>query len=89
MATRDEMERRLRRPLYFLLAVIVLGFVWSSLSVLGADSAEWLLVRALILIILAVCTIVAGILVTRFSLWQRDEYWRERGRDPKHPGRWQ
>jgi hypothetical protein len=22
-----------------------------------------------------------------FSLWQRDEYWREKGRDPKHPDR--
>lgn len=88
MATRDEMERRLRRPLYFLLAVVVLGFVSSSLSILGADSEEWLLVHALILIILAACMIVAGILVTRFSLWQRDEYWRERGRDPKHPERW-
>lgn len=88
MATRDEMERRLRRPLYFLLGAIVLGFVSSGLGVLGEDSEESLLVRTLILIILAVCTIVAGIVVTRFSLWQRDEYWRERGRDPKHPERW-
>ena len=31
--------------------------------------------------------IVLGTAAIRFSLWQRDEYWRERGRDPKHPER--
>lgn len=31
--------------------------------------------------------IVLGTAAIRFSLWQRDEYGRERGRDPKHPER--
>lgn len=34
-----------------------------------------------------VFVIVLGVAVIGFSLWQRDEYWRERGRDPKHPER--
>lgn len=37
--------------------------------------------------ILLVGTIVLVVWVTRLTLWQRDEYWRERGRDPKHPQR--
>jgi hypothetical protein len=35
----------------------------------------------------SIAVVVMGVQVTRFSLWQRDEYWRERGRDPKHPER--
>ncbi|MDP9889595.1 hypothetical protein [Pseudarthrobacter enclensis] len=31
--------------------------------------------------------IVYGTAAVRLSLWQRDEYWREQGREPKHPER--
>jgi hypothetical protein len=43
--------------------------------------------RIAVLAVEAVFVIVFGRAVIRFSLWQRDEYWRERGRDPKHPER--
>jgi len=34
-----------------------------------------------------VFVVLYWIAAVRLSLWQRDEYWRERGRDPKHPER--
>lgn len=39
----------------------------------------------LILGLQAALTIISIALLTRFVLRQRDEYWRERGKDPKHP----
>jgi hypothetical protein len=39
----------------------------------------------LILGLQATLTIITIALLTRFVLRQRDEYWRERGKDPKHP----
>jgi hypothetical protein len=63
---------------------MALIFVSSVLSLLGIDSLPWLWARSILSAILAVVLIVS---VTRFSLWQRDEYWREKGRDPKHPER--
>ena len=76
-----EAKRRLNRIVYFggalALAMITLNFV-------PIDSEPWVWIR---LGVLAAGTTVFAIWVTRFSLWQRDEYWRERGRDPKHPER--
>lgn len=76
-----EAKRRLNRIIYFggglLLAMIALNFV-------PIDSEPWVWIK---LAVLAVGMIVYMTWVTRFSLWQRDEYWRERGRDPKHPER--
>jgi len=39
------------------------------------------------LLVEVVFVIVYGTAVVRLSLWQRNEYWLERGRDPKHPER--
>lgn len=54
------------------------------LSFLPITSEPWLWTK---LGIVAIGTIIFIIWATRFSLWQRDEYWREHGRDPKHPER--
>lgn len=56
----------------------------ATLNFLPIEAEPWVWVK---LAVLAVGTIVLGIWVARFSLWQRDEYWRERGKDPKHPER--
>ena len=76
-----EVRRRLRRLTYygsaFALAMIILNF-------LLIESEPWVWGKVAVL---AVGTIIFIIWATRFSLWQRDEYWRERGRDPKHPDR--
>lgn len=76
-----DVKRRLRRIVSYgwvlILAMITLSFVPSD-----AEPWGWVKLAAL-----AVGTTVFLIGVTRFSLWQRDEYWRERGKDPKHPER--
>jgi uncharacterized membrane protein len=73
--------RRLRRLTGYLL---VYGPVMLVLSLLPITTEPWLWIKVAII---ATGTIILGIWVTRFSLWQRDEYWRERGKDPKHPQR--
>jgi hypothetical protein len=61
-----------------------LSWVMGILVFWPADSEPWLIAKAVIAGVLAV---VMCIKATRFSLWQRDEYWRSRGKDPKHPER--
>ncbi|MBT2598119.1 hypothetical protein [Arthrobacter sp. ISL-72] len=77
----QEGRRRLNRIAYFggalALAMITLNF-------LPIDSEPWVWIK---LAVFAAGTTLYVIWVTRFSLWQRDEYWRERGRNPKHPQR--
>lgn len=58
--------------------------VMLILTLLPIDAEPWVWVK---MAILASGTIVLTVWTARFSLWQRDEYWRERGRDPKHPER--
>lgn len=58
--------------------------VMLILTLLPIDIEPWVWVKVAIL---AAGTIILMVWATRFSLWQRDEYWRERGRDPKHPER--
>ncbi|WAJ35070.1 hypothetical protein OUO20_09685 [Arthrobacter sp. FX8] len=67
--------------MYFSLPFMVVSLI---LNFLPFDALPWQVAKAVFLLIGAV---VLGIWVTRFSLWQRDEYWRERGKDPKHPER--
>lgn len=54
------------------------------LTLLPMDTEQWVWIKVAIL---ATGTIILAVWATRFSLWQRDEYWRERGKDPKHPER--
>ena len=55
-----------------------------TLNFLPINSEPWVWIKVAVLV---VGTIGFITWVTRFSLWQRDEYWRERGKDPKHPER--
>ncbi|WP_442542581.1 hypothetical protein ACSBOX_11555 [Arthrobacter sp. KN11-1C] len=82
MATNEEVRRRFQRISDLALPIVVFEFVASVLSLMGIDSEPRLWIRT---IILAVAVTVLCVQVTRFTLWQRDEYWRERGKDPKHP----
>lgn len=58
--------------------------VMTVVNFLPFETEPWLWTK---LILSGAAAVVMGIKVTRFSLWQRDEYWRERGKDPKHPER--
>jgi hypothetical protein len=82
VATNEEIQRRLRRILYWSFPVTALMLLSSVLSLFGIDSEPWLWTRT---ILLTIAVVVMIVLLTRFLLWQRDEYWRERGKDPKHP----
>lgn len=74
-----EVKRKISRLTYYGGA---LAFATITLNFLPIDGEPWIWVKVAVL---GVGTIIFVIWVTRFSLWQRDEYWRERGRDPKHP----
>ena len=84
MATKEELRRRLQRILRWSLPIVVIMLISTVLSLVGVDSELWLWTRT---ILFGIAVLVMGAQITRFSLWQRDEYWRERGRDPKHPER--
>ncbi|BCW67158.1 hypothetical protein NicSoilB4_19210 [Arthrobacter sp. NicSoilB4] len=78
------MQRRLQRILRWSLPVIVIMLISTVLSLVGIDSEPWLWTRT---ILFGVAVVVMAVQISRFSLWQRDEYWGEKGRDPKHPER--
>lgn len=44
------------------------------------DQWEWIIV-----VIQALITVAVIVYLVRFVRKQRDDYWRERGKDPKHP----
>jgi len=54
------------------------------LTLLPIDTEPWVWIKVAIL---ATGTIILTVWATRFALWQRHEYWRERGKDPQHPER--
>jgi hypothetical protein len=84
VATREELQRRLLRIFRWFLPVTIIMLASTALSLVGVDSEPWLWTRS---ILFSIAVVVFCVQVTRFSLWQRDEYWREKGRDPKHPDR--
>jgi hypothetical protein len=63
---------------------MIIMLISTALSLAGIDSEPWLWTRT---ILFSIAVVVLCVQVTKFSLWQRDEYWREKGRDPKHPDR--
>lgn len=81
MATKDEIHRRLQRIVRWTLPVMIIMLISTVLSLAGIDSEPWSWTRT---ILFGIAVIVMAVQITRFSLWQRDEYWREKGRDPKH-----
>jgi uncharacterized membrane protein YtjA (UPF0391 family) len=84
MATKDEIQRRLQRIVRWTLPVMIIMLISTVLSLAGIDSEPWYWTRT---ILFGIAVVVMAVQITRFSLWQRDEYWREKGRDPKHPDR--
>src|SRR5688500_3070208 len=84
VATKEELQRRLQRILRWFLPVTIIMLISTVLSLVGVDSEPWFWTRS---ILFGIAAVVLCVQVTRFSLWQRDEYWREKGRDPKHPDR--
>jgi hypothetical protein len=78
---KDGAKRRPNRLAYFSLA---LALATITLNLMPSNSEPWAWIKVAVL---AAGTTFLIIWVTRFSLWQRDEYWRERDRDPKHPER--
>ena len=76
-----EVQRRFRRLTRYSL---VFAGVMLVLNVLPIQTEPWVWIKVAIV---GAGAVVAVVWATRFSLWQRDEYWRERGRDPKHPER--
>ncbi|VXC21131.1 conserved hypothetical protein [Arthrobacter sp. 9AX] len=84
MATKEEVQRRLQRILRWFLPVMIIMLISTVLSLVGIDSEAWFWTRS---ILFGVAVVVVCVQVTRFSLWQRDEYWRGHGRDPKYPDR--
>ena len=84
MATKEEVQQRLQRTFWWFLPVMVIMLISTVLSLVGVDSEPWFWTRS---ILFGIAAVVFCVQVTRFSLWQRDEYWRVKGRDPKHPER--
>lgn len=80
-ASKEEARRKITRITYWSLPSLIVFGVWNLIRNIPLP---W---RIAMLAVETVFVIVFGTAVIRFSLWQRDEYWRERGRDPKHPER--
>ncbi|BCW78897.1 hypothetical protein [Arthrobacter sp. NicSoilC5] len=78
-ASKEEARRRITRITYWSLPFLVVFGVWNLIP---SIPNAW---RFAVMPVEIVFVVVYGTAVIRFSLWQRDEYWRERGRDPKHP----
>lgn len=74
-------SKQLRAPMMIAL-VISLVAAWAGVLI-GSDSAwYWALLVAQVLAVIA-----AIVFLVRLVRAQRDEYWRERGRDPRNPTR--
>ncbi|MCU1566632.1 MAG: hypothetical protein JWQ56_1569 [Pseudarthrobacter sp.] len=71
-----------RKQQRLMLVAIFSTLVVSWLNTLLSFVEPW---SWLILGLQATLTIITIALLTRFVLRQRDAYWRERGKDPKHP----
>jgi hypothetical protein len=77
----EEVKRRFSHLTRYMMVYMP---VMVILTLLPMDTEPWMWIKVAIL---ATGTIILTAWATRFSLWQRDEYWRERGKDPKHPER--
>jgi hypothetical protein len=58
--------------------VVVLTPAW--IPALHTEPWEWIVVGAQAIVVVAML-----VYLVRFVRKQRDDYWRERGKDPKHP----
>jgi hypothetical protein len=80
-AAKEAARRKITRITYWSLPFVI---IFGVLNFFPNIPTPWLIANVTVEIVFVV---VYGVAVIRFSLWQRDEYWRERGRDPKHPDR--
>jgi hypothetical protein len=78
----EEVKRKFARLSRYMLVFTPIMLILNFLPI---DSEPWIWMK---LAILAIGTGILLVWAIRFSLWQRAEYWKERGRDPKHPERW-
>ncbi|MFP3463520.1 hypothetical protein R5O87_22000 [Arthrobacter globiformis] len=79
MASADEVKRKTNRMAFI---SMIGAAVLIALNFLPTDPEPFLWIKMALMI--AIVIVMVGWL-TRFVLWQRAEYWRERGKDPKHP----
>lgn len=80
-ASKEEARRRITRLTYWSLPFVG---VFALLNLIPSLPWPW---RIVMLAVEVVFVVIYGTAAVRLSLRQRDEYWRERGRDPKHPER--
>lgn len=74
-------RKRVAVPAMVALAVAVIVFLVPALLPRELrEPWEWVVV-----VVQALITVGLVIYLVRFVRKQRDDYWRERGRDPKHP----
>jgi hypothetical protein len=76
-----EVQRRFRRLTYYMMFFLPIAL---ALNLMPFTTEPWIWIKVAIL---GAGVIVLGVWATQFSLWRRDEYWREQGKDPKHPER--
>jgi hypothetical protein len=77
----EEVQRRFGHLTRYILVFMPVMLILTFLPI---ETEPWMWIKVAIL---ATGAIILTVWATRFSLWQRDEYWRERGKDPKHPER--
>ncbi|MCB5276004.1 hypothetical protein BJG92_03559 [Arthrobacter sp. SO5] len=63
-----------------LAAAIALFLIPAWIPALHTAPWEWIVAATQVIL-----TVAMGIYLVRFVRKQRDDYWRERGKDPKHP----
>jgi uncharacterized membrane protein len=59
------------------------SLIRAFIPALRTEQWEWL--TWILLAIQAIVLVIAIVYLVRFVLKQRDDYWRERGKDPKRP----
>lgn len=74
-------EKPVSYPALTALAVaVVVVLIPAWIPALHTEPWEWIVVAAQAIVVVAL-----GVYLVRFVGKQRDDYWRERGKDPKHP----
>jgi Flp pilus assembly protein TadB len=70
-------RKQQRLMLVAMFSVIIVS--WLNILLSFVEPWVWLILGLQVAL-----TIISIAVLTRFVLRQRDEYWRERGKDPKH-----
>lgn len=75
-----ERQRSALPALVAMVAVVAVFLIPAWIPAMRAEPWEWIVV-----VIQTIFTVAMVVYVVRFVRKQRDDYWRERGKDPKHP----